>query len=241
MVIDRDPSDFTKTYEDFWAELQKAKPNLTTKINKLIKVQWGHTLPGQTSDIRADQELTQAEKFIGDNVNYEQVKQHPGPNNVVLSGLGGLLEDVKTGIPWFPVLRNFLMDVKERIFLLGFSDALYYSAPDGEKQVRTVVYEQILGELEEFAEASQEVRLHLFGHSMGVTLTHDFLYGLFGSEDPDFMRQGTTRGVELFGKWKGKAERGELKLGSLSSVASQLPIFMMRKQKLVDSYFRGSA
>lgn len=238
MVIDREASDFSPIYEAFWEQIQRARPNLTTKIHKLIKVQWGHTLPGQTAGIRPDQELTQAEKFIGDNVDYAQVKKSRDPNNVVLSGLQGLLEDVGNGPPWFPVLRGFLTDVKERIFLLGFSDAIYYCAPDGERQVRRVVYEQILAELEEFS-SSEDVRLHLFGHSQGVTLAHDFLYGLFGSEDPDFLSQGTDRGKELFSKWKDKADRHELKLGSLSSAASQLPLFMMRKQKLVDNYFQG--
>lgn len=241
MVIDREPSDFAPIYDAFWEKLQASRPILSEKINKFIKVQWGHTLPGQTEEsvsVRPDQQLTQAEKFIGDNVNYAVVKKTPGPNNVVLGGLSGLFEDVKNGLPWFPVLRGFLSDIKERVFLLGFSDALYYSAPDGERLVRKVVYEQILGQLEEFSDAA-EVRLHLFGHSMGVTLTHDFLYGLFGTDSPDFMYQGTERGVELFKKWKIKEKNHELKLGSLSSAASQLPLFMMRKKELVERYYQG--
>ncbi len=238
MVIDRESLDYSPVFDGFWERLQKAQPALTTKIAKFIKVQWAHPLPGQTGDLRPDQKLTGAENFIADNVNYANLKKTPGPNNVVLGGLGAFFEDIGGGPPWFPILRGFLDDIKERIFLLGFSDAVYYCSPEGERQVRMVVYEQILGQLAEFTD-KKEVRLHLFGHSLGVTVAHDFLYGLFGSEDPDFLRQGTTSGVELFRIWKAKAANGELKLGSFSTTASQLPLFMMRKQKLVDNYYQG--
>lgn len=234
MRIERDPFDYTPIYTAFWKELCKAKPDLKTKFQPPIGVVWGHDPGNQTTPLRPDQHLTEAQRFVGTKVDYDEVKKHPGPNNEILGGFRGFVEDVGKDFPGFPVLRNFLLPIKENIFLRGFGDAIYYCSPDGEPQVRRVVYQQVLEAIDQFD--GQEVRLHLFGHSLGVTLTHDFLYGLFGSTSPDFMDQGTPEAVAMFKKWKARAGK-ELKLGTLVSAASQLPLFIMRKQSLIDGLY----
>jgi hypothetical protein len=115
---------------------------------------------------------------------------------------------------------------------LGLSDLIYYCGVDGEEEIRGYVYKEILQAVEKYQDCDQ-IRLHLISHSLGVTLTHDFLYGLFG-DAPDFCRNSPIPDVcKLFNKWRGNKQ---LVLGSLSSMASQLPILMMRRKKLVDIF-----
>ena len=108
-----------------------------------------------------------------------------------------------------------------------------------------MVYGQVLEQLDAYRD-HDEVRLHLVGHSLGVTLTHDFLYGLFGQRGepghlPGFVaeRQGTDDARRRFLTWRAKARDGTLRLGSLTSAASQLPIFFMRNEELIARIYDG--
>jgi hypothetical protein len=79
------------------------------------------------------------------------------------------------------------------------------------------------------------VRLHLFGHSLGVTVAHDFLYGLFTEKsEPNFLTEGPKDLADRLRTWREKRRKHELSLGAFVSAASQLPLLVMRKQKLVD-------
>src|SRR5206468_2745352 len=75
-----------------------------------------------------------------------------------------------------------------------------------------------------------------FAHSLGVTIAHDFLFGLFNTEHaPHFVtqKQGSAKATSWFRAWRKKAQAGELKLGGFACAASQLPLMVMRKQALV--------
>ena len=144
-----------------------------------------------------------------------------------------------------------VVSLRQLIVIPGLSDVVYYCSSEGERRVRSEVYGQVLKQLDRYLE-EPKVRIHLIGQSLGVTLTHDFLYALFHSSpkpeannenwsldeeyQPDFVkdRQGSPQNIERFKEWRKKAQKGELELGSLTSTASQLPLFVMRKQKLVD-------
>src|SRR5205807_2160268 len=105
---------------------------------------------------------------------------------------------------------------------------------EGETQVREVVYSQVLQRLEQ-EEANESADtvfcIHVFGHSLGVALVHDFLFGLFNHQpgyQPGFSLQGTDETVQLFNKWRDLAGT-KLILGAVASAASQLPILLLRK------------
>jgi hypothetical protein len=117
---------------------------------------------------------------------------------------------------------------------------LYYASQDGETAVRAAVYGQALQGLRALRDEA-EVFLHVVGHSLGVTVAHDFLYGLFGKVDePHYLEQAASLlDRDDYRLWRAKVRRGELRLGSFTSMASQLPLFALRKQALVDRLAKG--
>jgi hypothetical protein len=76
---------------------------------------------------------------------------------------------------------------------------------------------------------------------LGVTVAHDFLYGLFGKPtQPDFLGQAARREDSAdYLIWREKAQASQLLLGSFTSMASQLPLFAVRKQAVVDLLAQG--
>lgn len=228
-------------YNDFWNALRKEQPQLGELFpSGFIGVEWGHELPEQfsfpTEKLREDQRLRRAENFVNERVAYDNLTKDPSENNVTMSFLKGQGVD----FPWFtPPVRALIVGLRESILMRGVGDVIYYCSANGETQVRQAVYRQVLQQLEPYVN-EPDVRLHLIGQSLGVTLTHDFLYGLFTKKkDSDFYRQGSDDDKKRFKTWQDKAENGQLKLGSLTSTASQLPLFMMRKQELVDRLAKG--
>ena len=183
--------------------------------------------------LQEDERLTRAQNFIIDRVSYDKLVKLPDSdtNNVTLSIFGDFPNLT-------PVVRNLIFSLRKSIVIPGLGDVVYYCSAEGERQVRSTVYSQVLKQLDKYLK-EPKVRIHLIGQSLGVTLTHDFLYGLFNPDSnykPDFVKkhQGSDEDVERFDKWRKKAQKGELELGSLTSTASQLPVFVMRKQKLVN-------
>jgi hypothetical protein len=230
-------------YNNFFNALQQEHSELTQLFESgfthrdsaeqvsFIGVEWGHEPSNLQGTLRDDQKLTRAQNIINDRVSYDKLVREREPNNITLNLFGDFPSLT-------PVVRNLVISLRESIVTRGFGDVIYYSSSEGERRVRSTVYGQVLEQLDDYLNES-EVRIHLMGQSLGVTLTHDFLYGLFNRDEnyqPDFVEnhQGSDRDVERFEKWRNKAQNGELKLGSLTSTASQLPLFVMRKQKLVD-------
>jgi hypothetical protein len=120
------------------------------------------------------------------------------------------------------------------------ADAVYYASDEGERAVRRAVYGQVLEKLRALR-AERDVRLHVIAHSLGVTVAHDFLYGLFGKVgEPDFLAQ-TDRAEDRadYDLWRTKAQKGELQVASLVTMASQLPIFALRKNALLRQLAEG--
>lgn len=240
MVPDREPSSRQPVYDAFWAALKESKPQLDERIKKVVCVEWGHELPTDGSagrDQRNDHRLTRAQSYIHGRVAYDVIQQTPGPNNIIMSGVLG--SDYSP-----PGIHYLAKEVREKVALFGLGDVVYYCSTDGEKQVRSVVYDQVLDALDQYKEA-RNVRLHLFAHSLGVTIAHDFLYGLFAPDiTPSFATSSPGSSPEerdsadCYARWRRKAQDKQLKLGSLATAASQLPLLVMRKQALVDRLFR---
>ncbi|MDJ0737727.1 MAG: hypothetical protein QNJ47_27345 [Nostocaceae cyanobacterium] len=234
MTLDPEPRSAFSQYQELWDGLLKEAPNLSDVFPQgFIGVEWGQELPTPSQppleQLRDDQKLTRAQNFLNERISYDKVVRDSHPNNISLSIFGD--------VPLLsPLIRSLVVGLRESAVIHGFSDVIYYCSADGETRVRKAVYGQVLKQLDSCLDES-DVRIHLIGQSLGVTLTHDFLYGLFAPHhSPGFCKQldEDDPDKERFQKWRDKAQTGELKVGSLTSTASQLPLFMMRKQKLVN-------
>lgn len=261
MIPNLETKSHFKDYNNFFKALRKKRPSLAQlfesgfthpygeeNLNQeenlnFIGVEWGHEPPNSeqlpSEKLRDDERLTRAQKFINERVSYDKLVKLPDSdtNNITMPLFGDFPN-------WTPVVRNLVVSLRQSIVIPGLGDVVYYCSSEGERQIRSEVYGQVLKQLDRYLE-EPKVRIHLIGQSLGVTLTHDFLYGLFNPDSnykPDFVEQhqGSDEDVERFDKWRKKAQKGELELGSLTSTASQLPVFVMRKQKLVDLLANGN-
>jgi hypothetical protein len=224
------PASHQRDYRDLWEAMQVVAPSLTRKVDKVVEVEWGNRFAG--GPIGPDTLLSDAERQISGRVRFDVVEQHPGPGNVLHPGVLG---DV--GIPG---VRRLARNIRERLVQFGLADAVYYASEDGERAVRNAIYGKVLRELREY-KAEAELRLHVVAHSLGVTVAHDFLYGLFGKFDaPDYLAQtNSTIDRQDYEYWRARAALGQLIVGSFVNMASQLPLFVLRKQKLVTQLAEG--
>ena len=238
------PSSPFPGYESFWKALTAARPELAGMITKRMGVHWGHAMPSEITEIdrawgysdlkdehglqlidQVDQKLTQSQDIIRRLSSFAAIQKSPSSGDKLIKGWPGDM-----GIP---ILRNLIAQFRENMVVSGIGDVVYYCSEEGETHVRRSVYHQILQGLDEFLN-KPEVRFHIFAHSMGVTVAHDFLYGLFSpGHEPDFIKenQGGPQARDRYRLWRTKTQSGEVKLGSLASAASQLPLFLMRKNQ----------
>ena len=241
MTLDSTPHNHTDDYNALWDRLTQVEPEIARKINARILIEWGHELPApHPLPLDPDQRLTRAENFIHDRISFDAVQEDDSPHNHLLPNSAELFSQL--------VIRRLTTPVKERVLILGVTDALYYCSPNGECAIRDTVYTQLLAGLELYRSAD-EVRLHVIARSLGATVAFDFLFGLFApdSEFPDgvpgFVReqQGASAATEAYSFWRERAQRGSLVLASKSSTGAQVPLMMLRKQKLVDLLAAGKA
>lgn len=232
MIPNAEPTSHAEEYEQFWNKLKEKQSKLSSLFpDGYIGVEWGCEPPGMdnipTGQLRDDEKITRAQNFINEMVSFDKLRQVSEQNNIKMP-----LDFPNLS----PVVRAFVVPLRESIITCGLGDVVYYCSLGGEKRIRRVVYGKVLQKLDPYLE-EQDVRIHMIGQSLGVTLTYDFLYGLFAREpgyEPGFYKQGEEQDIERFKKWRDKAGKQELKLGSLTSTASQLPLFVMRKQEMVD-------
>ncbi|MEY4512498.1 MAG: hypothetical protein RLZZ450_4620 [Pseudomonadota bacterium] len=224
------PASHQRDYRDLWQAMQAEQPSLARRVDKVVEVEWGNRFAGGPTS--PDTLLSDAERQISGRVRFDVVEQHPGPGNVLHPGVLG---DV--GIPG---VRRLARNIRERLVQFGLADAVYYASEDGERAVRNAIYGKVLRELREY-KSQTELRLHVVAHSLGVTVAHDFLYGLFGKFDaPDYLAQ-TSSAIDRqdYEYWRARAADGRLVVGSFVNMASQLPLFVLRKQKLVTQLAEG--
>ena len=232
--------DHAREYEGFWEALQRVQPKLREALEP-VQIEWGHEPPNaELKDLRDDQKIMRAEGFIDARTRYDEVRRDPSPFHHPLETKPAFGPGLLTGALSRLVLRPYVLTpFKQRVMVHGFSDALYYSSPDGERAVRRVVYGQVLERLEPYR--NDTVRLHVASHSLGVTVAFDFLFGLFETfkETPGFIRDhrddpAMAAAVERYTFWREKRKAGDLLLGSKASAGGQLPLLMMRTQRVVD-------
>jgi len=224
---------YPQLYKRFWSALTRVEPSLEGEsFSRFVHVEWGHPIPG--APLRTDSLLAEAERRVTERVAFDRVKAQAGELNQLH---GGILGDWS----WLPGLRPVLRRIREQLVSFGLADAVFYASEEGERAVRTSVYGQVLEKLRPLR-AQRDVRLHVIAHSLGVTVGHDFLYGLFGkAAEPDFLTQADRPEDRAdYDLWRTKAQSGELRVGSFVSMASQLPIFALRKSALVRQLSDGA-
>ena len=238
-------------YDNFWkalvrqnSRLEQLFPHnftgLDSQPRNFIGVEWGNEYPlspePSVDNLREDQRLRRAQNFVDRTIGYNHLRDYK-------NGSGS--SDNNQQLIWdFPpgILRSAIFPLREKIITRGFGDVVYYTSEEGECRVRRTVYHQVLSQIDQFA-TEPDVRMHFIGDSLGVTLCHDFLFGIFtrGEEsgyikDKQYKLEQGENDKEQFLKWYEKARPGAntLKLGSFTSTASQIPLFLMRKQNLVN-------
>lgn len=235
MTPDKDSSDSAAAFISFWDRLCAFKPELRRVFpdHHVQFVSWGHEPQSHSGPLRPDQKLTYAEKNVAARVEYGNVRRSTSPANVLMTGLFGRDYNL-------PGLRGVLVGLRENIVQYGLSDVVYYCSEEGEKQVRVVVYGQVLELLRKFKQDENDICLHVVGHSLGVTISHDFLFGLFKkNHSPDFLKQADEQDEKDYEYWRKAAVEGRLTVGSFTSMASQLPLFAMRNGVMIDIFHRN--
>ncbi len=244
-------------YDLLW-EPVKQRYDLSERIDEVVRVRWGQYLE-ETTAPRLDEKINLAEKFISDRLNFDRLRENASPNNVVRSGMNADL----TLQPWWRLLVNPL---RESLLLRGFGDAVYYVGEDGRIAVQLSVYRQVLEALEQYRsrierdiareELNIKVRLHAIGTSLGTMIINDFLHGLFSNtgyrikvhpeqaKEPkivtsDVLEEEKQQTVERYQFWRLAAQKRRLEVGSIVTMASQIPVLLLRSQRVVDAFANG--
>ena len=254
MVTERDASDHRIGYAELMDNLAlfNVRPS---DFDAVIGIEWGHEQitdpPRPLAELREDERLTRAEASLHDRISQEAVKSQPSPYNHLLGSLGDGPVSLAT--------RGLTRQVKDAVMLYGITDAIYYASKDGEDAIRSTVYSQALKGMDPFTD-SEGVRLFVIAHSLGVTVAHDFLFGLFAphhtpdfaqpESDPDATQPGKLDAAAVYRGdkdrylfWREAAQGGEgrppLTLGAFITAGGQLGLMTMRKQTLIDRLAAG--
>jgi hypothetical protein len=127
-------------------------------------------------------------------------------------------------IPRRDMLTGGLMRGLRHLLQYAWSDAFYYTAPDGEERTRQDVWDQILGGVT----VDDDVDLTVVCHSGGTLVAHDFLFYLF-SGDRDQERSHYADAS----LWNDAERRWRIKM--LVTMGSPLAPLMVRSVGLVDA------
>ena len=151
--------------------------------------------------------------------------------------------------PWW---RLLVQPLRQTLLLQGLGDLVYYAGIEGQMAVQLAVYSQALEILAKYSskvekdlrkqEQTIKVRLHLIGCGLGGAIAYDFLQGLFSSKTSiarDVLLGEDRQTVESYQFWRQAASLGRIELGSIVSMASPLPILMMRSPHVVDAFAKG--
>lgn len=226
-----EPKDLTKDFQKLFNSIAVQKPFLNDlfPVDHRLFIQWGHP---PTKDSKADIfTIGNAQAKILNLLDYDDGTQNN--NDIKIHRI-------------FPKNLNvsYILSkvMRENFILTGLGDAAYYCSEEGENEVRSYIYEIILRKLEELKNKNTKIRIHLIGHSLGVAICHDILFGLSyngKNYEPGFYKNAVGKEdlQELFRFWRNEMlTGGKLEVGSFISIASQLPLFILRKHKILKKF-----
>lgn len=233
----------TKLYDLLWEPVKK-QHKLSERIDDIISVNWGHYL-ADTEEARLDERLHKAEEFIA-----KQLNLRAKSPNITNSSLQ----------PWW---RSLLHPLQNLIWSQGIGAAIYYSGIEGKIALQLAVYSQILEFIEKYRhqieknltkkETTIKIRLHAISSGLGTNIVNDFLHGLFSQignrikKDPEqakeppiasshILAEEKQETVERYLFWRVAALQKHLELGSIVTMASQLPLLLLSSQRVVNTF-----
>ncbi|HAX79550.1 MAG TPA: hypothetical protein DCY88_27900 [Cyanobacteria bacterium UBA11372] len=240
------PQPESMLFDSLWSAVQKYH-NLSERIEEIVNINW------QETDETKDAKIYLAQKFVAEQLSPERWRQNPEENNILLSdgesdSPSQTLRD-RNAQPWW---RLLVQPLRQSLLLQGLGDLVYYAGVEGQKAVQLAVHSQVLEILAKYRskvekdlgkqEQTIKVRLHLIGYGLGGAIAYDFLQGLFSNKAniaSDILLAEDRETVEGYQFWRRAAVGGRIELGSIVSMASPLPILMMRSQHIIDSFARG--
>ena len=212
MVPETNPANPGNEIYFFWKNIRDSSSDgvLNARIpeSQVLSVEWGHQLPTDILDpmqLREDKRVMAAE-------------------NKVLEKIFSNWSD--TCSPQAKIAH----EIHKSILITGVGDVIYFCGGQGEQRVREVVYRQLFEKLKDFINDS--ICLHIITHSLGVTISHDFLFNIFRTDHSPSNIQ--------FNELREKANDGSLELGTFICAASQLPLLLLRSQNVVDTLANGN-
>lgn len=238
----------TKLYDLLWEPVKK-QHSLSERINDIISVDWGHYLE-DTDEPRLDEKLKKAKQFIAKQLNFP-AKQQNSSNS---------LENNPSLQPWW---RSLIQPLQNLVWSQGMGEAIYYSGEEGKIALQLAVYRQILEFLEKYRhqternlykeEATIKIRLHTISNGLGASVVNDFLHGLFSqsgerikndsqqAKEPTIvsshiLAEQKQETVERYLFWRTAAQKKHIELGSIVNIASQLPVLLLRSQRVVNTF-----
>jgi len=143
------------------------------------------------------------------------------------------------------LIRRRLARPLRQMLVEGLGDLVYYTAPEGERAIRTTLYRQLFNAwpFRQDTLSAEPMTLSVVAHSAGAVLAFDLLYELFC---PTTRRQGRRapaiahddrrwgRIAKRLRSARERVRRGTLTLQTVATLGSFLPIFFLRRQHLVD-------
>lgn len=233
-------------FDNLWVAVQKYH-NLSERIEEVIKINW------QENKHTKDAKIYLAQKFVAAQLTPERLRQNTERNNILLSeresdSPSEMLGD-RNAQPWW---RLMVQPLRQTLLLQGLGDLVYYAGVEGQMAVQQAVYSQVLEILAKYRskvekdlgkqEQTIKVRLHIIGHGLGGAIAYDFLQGLFSSKTSiasDVLPTEERETGEGYQFWRRAALAGRIELGSMVSIASPLPILMMRFPDVIETFAKG--
>ncbi len=144
-------------------ELRKRGGDPLPEIDTSVTVEWGWDTP----DAGETRKLAVAQSVIANRVKTATPRDRTGFTSLLFA-------------PAIQPVRKLIM--------FGWSDIVYYVGKRGKKLVRSLVWNQILDQID----TDQDVDLTIICHSAGTLIAHDFLYWVFSGDrdDNEIVEQG---------------------------------------------------
>lgn len=233
----------TKLYDLLWEPVKK-QHKLSERMDDIISVNWGHYF-ADTEESRLDEKLAKAEEFIAKQLNSRAKTQNITNNNLQ---------------PWW---RSLFQPLQNLLWSQGIGAAIYYSGLEGKIALQLAVYGQILEFIEKYRhqiekdlsrkETTIKIRLHNISNGLGTNIVNDFLHGLFSpigtriKNDPEQAKEPTIASSQILAEekretverylfWRVAAQKKHLELGSIVTMASQLPLLLLSSQRVVNTF-----
>ncbi|MFB2982882.1 acylphosphatase [Microseira sp. BLCC-F43] len=233
LIGENHPQTESLSDESLWSKVKKYY-NLSERIESVIKVNYSEK----------EGKVYLAQKFVAEQLEPERLGQNNAENNILLSG-----KERDRRQPWW---RSLVQPLRQSLLLQGLGDLVYYAGEEGQIAIKLAVYSQVLEFIEKYRPQVEKdlrkeaqnikVRLHLIGYSLGGAIAYDFLQGLFSTKTSiatDVLPGENQEIVERYQFWRQAARLGRIELGSIVSMASPLPILMMRSQQVIDTFALG--